>query len=167
MIRPAAFRSALSALALALALAAPGAGVDAQMLQPDEDIVVTADRAVALSEERRTVWTGDVRVMQGAAVLTAPEVAAAFDENGAVLRIDAQGGVRYSNDGDVVEGETAEYDALERTLTVTGDVVAARDRQVVTGGRVVYHIDTGRIELTPKEGERVRGVFRLDSGESS
>lgn len=159
--------SALASLVFLAALAAGAAAAptsNSDLFSGNEEIVVTADKAVGYQNERKTVWSGSVRVAQGDAVLTAKEVTANFDDNGAIVRVSATGGVRYTRGEDIISGASALFDNAARTLTISGDVVATQGRQVITGGTLVYNIDSGRAELSPAQSGRVHGVFQPNSG---
>lgn len=120
-------------------------------------IDITGDRLEVVDDV--ATWTGNVRAVQGFAILSAERLVADLDDGGAFTRIRAVGGVRYSNGKDAITGEVGVYDAGKRTITISDDVVVTQGEQVMTGGRLIYWVDTGKILFTAPEGRRIRGIF--------
>jgi lipopolysaccharide export system protein LptA len=159
MIRPALCVVALGASTGAAAQLAPNFDSDAPIDITGERLEVVDDVAT---------WTGAVRAVQGEAVLSADRLIADLDEDGAFKKIRAAGNVRYSNGEDAIAGRIGVYDAARRTIKVTHDVVVTQGEQVMTGGELIYWIDSGRLVFTAPEGRRIRGIFYPKrSGETS
>ena len=151
--------SALAAIALvgfvqspraAAQIAAAGAG----------PVDITGDSLEVVDDT--ATWRGNVSAVQGEAILTAPELVATLGPDGGFETIRALGRMRYSNGKEIISGDTALYDAVARTITVTGDVVVTQGKQVMTGGALVYWIDTGAIRFTAPQGKRIRGIFHTN-----
>lgn len=123
----------------------------------DGPIDITGDRLEVVDDV--ATWTGRVRAVQGEAILTAEKLIADLDENNAFTRIRAIGDVRYSNGKDAITGKSGVYDASARTITITDDVVVTQGEQVMTGGELVYWVDTGKLLFTAPAGRRIRGIF--------
>jgi lipopolysaccharide export system protein LptA len=62
---------------------------------------------------------------------------------GSLIRIEAHGSVYYVTPQQRVKGDDAIYEAGNDTLTVTGDVVAVQDKNVIKGTRMVINNQTG------------------------
>lgn len=138
-------------------------GVSAQLIaNSDEPVDITGD-SLELVDDIAT-WQGNVRALQGEAILTADKLVATLDDDGGFRTITALGGVRYSNGKEVVAGERAVYDAVERSITISENVVVTQGETVMTGGVLVYWLDTGRITFNAPEGQRIRGIFHSKSG---
>jgi len=121
---------------------------------------IAAESADIRQEEGITILTGNVRVVRGDGVLTAPRmVVYASPDGSGVDRLEAEGGVRYARPGEAISGDRAVYDDRTRLITVTGDVLIVQGRQVARGARLVYHVDTQRTQLYGAPGARVRGLF--------
>ena len=147
-------------LALAAIFFAGPAG--AQLVaESDEPIDITSDSAEF--EDNVAVWTGQVRVVQDEAFLTAERIEATLSEDGALQSFKASGAVRYSNGKEAITGERALYDDEARTITVLENVIVTQGKQVMSAGAVVYWIDTGKVKFTPEPGKRIRGIFYTDS----
>ncbi len=127
----------------------------------DEPIDITGD-SLELVEDVAT-WKGNVRAIQGAAILTADEIIARLGEDGGFTTLEAAGAVRYSNGKEAITGKTAIYSAEARSITVRENVVITQGKTVMTGGALVYWIDSGRIRFTAPGGERIRGIFHTKS----
>jgi lipopolysaccharide export system protein LptA len=129
-------------------------------------IDITGDRLEVVDDV--ATWTGNVRALQGEAILTADKLVADLDEGGAFTRIRALGTVRYSNGKDAITGKVGVYDAGSRTITISDDVVVTQGEQVMTGGELVYWVDSKRILFTAPSGRRIRGIFYAkQAGEQS
>jgi lipopolysaccharide export system protein LptA len=127
----------------------------------DEPIDITGDSLEIIDDV--ATWTGNVRAIQGEAILTSDRLVATLDENGAFTTIRALGTVRYSNGKEAITGETALYDAGARAITISDNVVVTQGKTVMTGGALVYWLDTGRIRFTAPGGERIRGIFHTNT----
>lgn len=153
-------------LAAVLAMTAVGAQAQLAPGMTDGPIDITGDRLEVVDDV--ATWTGNVRAVQGEAILTAERLVADLDDQQSFTKIRALGTIRYSNGKEQIAGEQAVFDDVARTVTITGDVVVTQGEQVMTGGELVYWVDTGRILFTAPEGKRIRGVFHTkQSGESS
>lgn len=155
-------RIRVAALCAAVAAFAPST-LSAQLIgDSDEPIDITGE-ALEVVDEVAT-WTGNVRAVQGAALLTADRLVAVLGEDGGFQSIRAVGSVRYSNGKEAITGETALYEAGPRSITISNNVVVTQGETVMTGGALVYWVDTGRLLFTAPEGRRIRGIFHTKSG---
>ena len=149
-------------LAIAAALAFAASGASAQFVaESDEPLDITSDRLE--SEEDIATWIGDVRVLQSESILTTDRLVIVRNEDGGVDEIRAEGNVRYSTGQESITGDVAIYNELTRSINMTGDVVVTQGKQVMSGGDLVYWVDTGKINFTAPQGERVRGIFHTKS----
>lgn len=139
---------------LALLSAPAGAQLIADSNQP---IDITGD-SLEIVDDIAT-WTGNVRAIQGEAILTAERIVATLDDAGGFKTINAIGAVKYSNGKEAIAGETAVYDSGSRAITISKNVIVTQGKTVMTGGALVYWLDSGRIRFTAPEGRRIRGIF--------
>lgn len=128
-------------------------------------IDITGDTAEF--KEQEAEWTGNVRVVQEEAILTTKRLLARLDEEGGFESITAIGDVRYSNGKEAITGERGVYLEDERTITISENVVVTQGKQVLTAGRVIYWVDTGKVRFIPKEGNRIRGIFYTNADDQS
>ncbi len=152
----------VTASILAFAFAAAPSLALAQ-LSPDSNapIDITGDALEVIGEI--ATWTGNVRVVQGEAILISDRLVANIAEGGDITSITATGSVRYSNGTEAITGGRGFYDAGPRTIRITENVVVTQGEQVMTGGDLTYWIDTGQIRFTAAEGGRIRGIFHTKS----
>ena len=145
--------------AIAAAAAAMWGAAAAQLasVDSDEPIDITGDRLEV--ENEVATFLGNVRAVQGPAILTAERLVADLDDKGSFTKIRAQGTVRYSNGKEAITGARALFDDIARTITISENVVVTQGQQVMTGGELIYWIDTGRIVFTAPAGKRIRGIF--------
>jgi len=159
--------------AIALAVAAPAL---AQQLATNSKapIDITSDHAEASNSDCVSTWTGNVEALQDNARLrtdvlklySARNAKAGSSTNscGDIVRMEALGSVYYVTPQQRVKGDNAVYLASNDTITVTGDVVAVRGRDVMRGKRMVINVKTGdgqmESDVTGRNRPgRVRGVF--------
>lgn len=126
--------------------------------QSEEPIDIFGDHWEVV--EKVVTIDGNARAVQGEGVLTAARFVATLDDDQQPQTIECEGGVRYTNGKEAVAGDAALYDDAARTITFNGNVVVTQGENVITGGNLIYWIDTGRISLTPSVGKRVRGFFK-------
>ena len=131
----------------------------------DEPIDITSETAEF--QDQVAVWTGNVRVVQAEAILTAERIEANLSEEGEFKSLTAIGSVRYSNGQEAITGARADYDEKTRAITISDDVIVTQGKQVMSAGAVVYWIDTGKVKFIPEAGKRIRGIFYTNDNEES
>ncbi|MDR3512297.1 MAG: LptA/OstA family protein [Caulobacteraceae bacterium] len=181
MNRPAALSTFPSlAVALALALAAPGAA-PAQIAPAGHGPVdVTADQLEVQQGQCLANWSGNAEALQDNSRLRADSLkiynrqlggGSGGQSCGALDRMEADGQVYYVTPTQVVKADHAVYTAADTTIVMTGDVVAAQGKNVTAGSRLVINTNTGVATMaTGVTGRgakgRVRGVFFPDQNAS-
>lgn len=123
----------------------------------NEPIDITGDTAEF--QDNNAVWTGNVRVVQGEAILTSDRLEAMITEDGDFETITAIGSVRYSNGKEAITGERAVFNDAARTIVMTDNVIVTQGKQVMSAGKITYWVDTGKVLFTPEAGKRIRGLF--------
>jgi len=144
-------------IALLLLLAAATSANAQLAAQSDAPIDITGE-SLEFNNDVAT-WTGDVRALQGEAILTANKLVAVLDDKGDFKTITAIGNMRYSNGKEIITGKSGVYDSGTKTISVSEDVVVTQGEQVMTGGALIYWVDTGKIRFTSPGGKRIRGIF--------
>lgn len=135
------------------------ANAQAQLIANDSNEPVDITGDTAEFQDNVAVWTGNVRVVQGEAILTTERLEAQISEDGNFETITAIGLVRYSNGKEAITGERAVFDDASRTITITENVIVTQGKQVMSAGKIVYWVDTGKVLFTPEAGKRIRGLF--------
>lgn len=160
---------------IALAAAAFGAApAFAQINKQGGPIQVTASTLEALTDQGRYIYTTNVDAVQGDArlksnkltvicAITAPDPKAPRAANqscGEVTSLVAEGAVYYITPDGKIRGDRAVYDYAAKVITVTGDVILARDDgSVVNGTQLVYEVDAGKAIMTSSNGKGVTSFF--------
>ena len=122
-----------------------------------EPVDITGDTAEF--QDNEAVWTGNVRVVQGEAILTSDRLEAVLTEEGDFETITAIGSVRYSNGNEAITGERAVFNDAARTIVITENVIVTQGKQVMSAGKITYWVDTAKVLFTPEAGKRIRGLF--------
>jgi len=186
-------RLLVALLALAFGLLVAGAeaqqrrtGQQTKKSDADQPIEITADSLEVQQDKQLAVFRGRVQAVQGEMRLTADTLAVTYREQrtqqpqpqqrprqqqsgdgamGAISRIDATGNVFVSSPTETAQGLTGVYDVDKRVITLTGQVVLTRDKNVLRGENLVWNLETGvsRLDGGPTTaggaGGRVKGVF--------
>ncbi len=161
MRRPAA-PLALGLLLGACALAGAGAAVAQLSPQSGAPIDITADQLDVQNQKCLAIYTGDAEALQDTSRLRAntiniynkilPPRSGAQNASGQpgsancgqLDRMEADGQVYYvTTPNQVVKGDHAIYNADDKTIIVTGDVVVAQGKNVTAGTKLVINTDTG------------------------
>ena len=80
-------------------------------------VYISSDRFDGTEEQGR--WRGNVRIVQGEAILVADEVVGELDGDGRIAVITALDNVRYSDGKNAISGNKGIYQEKARTLTMT------------------------------------------------
>lgn len=169
MMRP------LLALAL-LALAAPAAsqgGLAQSALARHNTrapVDIDAARIEVRDRDNQAIFSGDVKVRQANLTLEAVQLLVFYERGGgqdlAILRIDAEGGVKLISPSERARGAYGVYDVEDRQITLIGNVTLTRGDSVLRGQRLAIDLENGRSTLdgaatagAPQAGARVTGRF--------
>jgi LPS export ABC transporter protein LptC/lipopolysaccharide transport protein LptA len=129
----------------------PATGTGAQRNAPIE---VRASELVYLQGKKVLTYTGGVRVEQQGTTLACQrlDVTMNAENKPQVMTCTGQAKLNDPKGGRQIEGETAVYRLDQRDVEFTGEKVTMKDREgnVVQGRRVLYLIDTGKVEVKGK-----------------
>jgi lipopolysaccharide transport protein LptA/LPS export ABC transporter protein LptC len=129
----------------------PGTTTGAQRNAPIE---VRASELVYQEAKGVLTYTGGVRVEQQGTTLACQRLDVTMNEEKKpqVMTCTGQAKLNDPKGGRQIEGETAVYRLSQRDVEFTGEKVTMKDREgnVVQGRRVVYLIDTGKVEVKGK-----------------
>lgn len=123
-------------------------------------IAVSADTFTGDFKTKIGTYAGNVVVSQGNFKLHADRVRVAV-ANGKPDRIVASGHVLFDAPSGTASGDQGVYDLGPRTITLSGNVVLAKDKNVMRGTMLVVDLDSGKATLGAKgmAGGRVQGLF--------
>jgi len=157
-------RSVLCGLLVAGVCASPAMAGDGHAgLTPhtsNAPINVSSDTFEGNFETKIGTYSGNVIITQADNKLRADtvrvEVAA-----GKPSRFQANGHVVLVSSSGTATGDTGVYELGPRTVTLTGHVVLAKDKDVMRGTSLVVNMNTGESHLTAQgaPGGRVQGLF--------
>ena len=138
------------------------------MLNPNAPIDVSADNFTADANAKTGVYTGNVIVHQGEVRMRANSVRAHFIDN-KPDKIFAQGHVVVDAPSGIATGDSGVYEVNPRLITLKGNVVLTKDKNVMRGQQLVVNLITGQATLDGGNGQggRVQGLFTPRSGTSS
>lgn len=122
--------------------------------QRNAPIEVRASELVYLEGKKILTYTGGVRVEQQGTTLACQrlDVTMNAENKPQVMTCTGQAKLNDPKGGRQIEGETAVYRLDQRDVEFTGDKVTMKDREgnVVQGRRVLYLIDSGKVEVKGK-----------------
>ena len=142
--------SLIAAAVAALGAAAPAAAQFAQ--NSKAPIAADADHLEHVGSQCLSTYQGNVEAQQDTARLRTDVLriyqaktskGSGSTDCGDIVRIEADGSVYYVTPRQRVKGDKAVYEAGSGTITVTGDVVAVQDKNVMRGDRMVINVNTG------------------------
>lgn len=152
---------------LGLALLASGslaaaAGVNLGGHDSGAPVAVSAKNFTGDFETKIGTYSGDVIVSQGNFKLHADTVRIAVAK-GKASTIIATGHVLFDAPSGTASGGKAVYDMGERAITLTGNVVLTKGKNVMRGTRLTVNLDSGQATMAAQgmPGGRVQGLFTL------
>jgi lipopolysaccharide export system protein LptA len=158
----------------------------------DQPVQIDAASLEVRDKKKTATFTGDVQVVQGdttmkcqtLTVYYGKEVGLAANAPGGnvkpapgpvpptnsqnIRRIEASGGVTVVTKDQNASGDLGIYDLIEKTITLTGNVVVSQGPNVIHGERVVVNTVTGnaRVEASGQGGgtssNRVRALIQTN-----
>jgi len=166
----------------AAAIGTPALGQALRNHNTDGPVDVEADRIEVQDRADRAVFSGNVRVRQGAMTLDAARLTVAYASGGNsggssstgginIQRLDASGGVVVRTATETARGSVAIYDLNRRLITMVGGVTLEQGANRINGGRLVIDLNSGRSvidgsavgggNVTSGAGGRVTGRFTV------
>ncbi len=123
-------------------------------------INVSSDSFIGDLNTKVGTYVGNVVVIQGDMRLRADKVKVNIAQ-GKPTRIEADGKVVVSAPGGTATGDNGVYELGPRTITMTGHVVLAKEKDVMKGTKLVMDLNTGvaRLNAQGMPGGRVQGLF--------
>ena len=124
-------------------------------------IDVTADRLTADSERNAVTFEGNVVAHQGDVTLYADRVEADYSrEAQAIDRIEAEGNVRFVQEGREARSPRATFLNLEQRIILSGGATLRQGENTIEGETLTIFLRENRSVVTGgKEGGRVRAVI--------
>jgi len=146
----------------------------------DQPVKIQADKLEVHDKDKIATFTGNVHVTQGDTEMrskvlvvfyedssktpgapgakAAPAPAGAGDQQ-QIRRIEATGGVRVIQKDQNATGDNGTFDVQSNTMTLTGNVVVTRGKDVVRGQRLIVDLNTGVSRIESAAGGQVESLF--------
>jgi lipopolysaccharide export system protein LptA len=138
-------------------------------------IQIEADR-METSQGGGVLFSGNVQANQGNLVIHADEMTVLYTKTGLqpdasaeaaadlsqkIEKITAQGNVKIIQGDWIAAGDTMDFNADTRIVTLAGNAKAWRDQNMVSGEKIVLYLDEGKsvVESSSREGERVKAFI--------
>jgi lipopolysaccharide export system protein LptA len=134
------------------------------MKDPNAPIEYTADNFDADANSKTATLSGNVLIRQGEMRMRANAVRVNI-VNGKANKILAKGHVVVDAPSGTATGDDGVYDVNPRLVTLTGNVVLTREKNVMRGSYLVVNLITGVATLDggKRPGGRVQGLFTPES----
>lgn len=154
---------------LACAALAQQTVVSKGMINPDAPIDISANSFDADANAKSALYSGNVVIHQGEMMMRANSVRTNFVNN-KPSQILAQGKVVIDAPSGIATGDNGVYEVNPRVITLTGNVVLTKDKNVMRGSQLVVNLITGIAKLdggnTPGKGGRVHALFSPTDNQS-
>lgn len=123
---------------------------------PTAPVEITAGSLTVDQASGSAVFSGNVVIGQGSLRIAAGEVRVIYSETtGDIARLLATGGVTFVTATEAAEAQSADYDLVTGTLTLTGDVLLTQGASALSADRMTVNLADG----TSRMDGRVRTVF--------
>lgn len=107
-------------------------------------VEATADTLSVDQETSTAMFEGNAKVTQGTLHLDADKILIEYKpEDGGVSRVEATGGVTFTNGTEIAEAESAIYTVGASEITMTGGVLLLQGQNTISGDRLVLDLEAG------------------------
>ncbi|MAA99345.1 MAG: lipopolysaccharide transport periplasmic protein LptA [Stappia sp.] len=135
-----------------------------------EPIQIEAKELQVQDKNQSAVFSGDVVVTQGDAVLKTQRLVVRYDGSAAggvnqkIASLEASGRVYISSKDQTATGEHASFDMKRERMVMTGkQVVLSQGPNVVVGSRLTVNLKTGQADLEAPKSGRVKVLIQPNS----
>jgi len=148
----------------------------------NQPVRISAARLEVRDKDQRATFSGSVRVVQGDTTMRCKSLVVFYESSksektkgpktdiGArgqqsIRRLEAKGGVIVNHQDQTATGDNGVFDMKSNTVTLIGNVVIARERDVLRGHRLVVDLNTGvsRVESGKGGQGRVEALIQPNS----
>ncbi len=147
---------------------APALAQDFVRHDSSKPIEITADTLEVKQKYNLAIFNGNVVAIQGKMRLAADKMRVHYHANTntegkqSVSRIEVMQNVRLATQQESATGDKGIYDVDAKLLTLKGDVVLSKGKNVVKGETLTYNVTSGQSNIVGGKGTssgRVKGVF--------
>jgi len=126
-------------------------------VDPDAAIEISADALRVDQATGTAVFDGNVVIGQGSLRLAAGRVEVVYgEESGEITRLRATGGVTFVTETEAAEAASADYNLVDGTLTLTGNVLLTQGAGAISADQMIINLRDGTAQMQG----RVRTVFQ-------
>jgi lipopolysaccharide export system protein LptA len=141
----------------------------------DQPVKIQADKLEVRDKDKVATFTGNVHVTQGDTEMRSRVLVVYYEDSGKagagnapavatgeqqqIRRIEATGGVRVTQKEQNAVGDSGTFDMQSNTLTLTGNVVVIRGKDVVRGQRLVVDLNSGVSHMESVAGGQVETLI--------
>jgi lipopolysaccharide export system protein LptA len=150
----------------------------------DQPVKIQADKLEVHDKDKVATFTGNVHVTQGDTEMRSKILVVYYEDNGKpatagaasakiaasgandqqqIRRIEATGGVRVVQRDQNAAGDSGTFDMQANTVTLNGNVVVTRGKDIVRGQRLVVDMNTGVSRIESAAGGQVESLFQAGS----
>lgn len=115
-------------------------------------VVVEAARLQLLKARHVAEFRDEVVVRRGDAVVRSPRMDARYDKDGQLTKLEMRGGVDLKQGERRATGQSADYDALLKTLVLTGDPKLYDRGDVLSGDKIDLALETKEVRVEKAKG---------------
>jgi lipopolysaccharide export system protein LptA len=148
----------------------------------DQPVTIQADKLEVRDKDKMATFTGNVHVVQGDTEMRSRQLVVFYEEtskpgapNGTGAKapppaasgdqqqikwIEATGGVRVTQKDQNAVGDKGTFDMRSNVVTLIGNVVVTRGKDVVRGERLVVDLNTGVSRIESAAGGQVQSLFQ-------
>jgi lipopolysaccharide transport protein LptA len=120
--------------------------------KPGTKVMVEAATLQLFKERRLALFRDEVVVRRGEAVLKSPRMDARYDKEGQLTHLEMRGGVDMREGDRRATGQNADYDALQKTLVLTGDPKLYDRGDVLSGDRIDMALESKEVRVAKAKG---------------
>jgi len=137
---------------LVLRRSLPAEGAPAQAAKSTTPVKVEAARLQLFKDKRLAQFRDDVVVHRGDTTVKSPRMDARYDKDGQLTTLEMRGGVDMRQGDRRATGDNADYDALAKTLVLTGDPKLYDRGDVLSGDRIDLALETKEVRVEKAKG---------------
>lgn len=151
----------------------------------DKPIQIDAATLEMRDKDKAATFSGDVKVVQGDTTMRCKTLVVFYDNDqsasapkpamksatpgptgsSSIRKLEARGGVVVTQKDSTVTGDTGVFDMRANTVTMVGNVLLTKEKNVLKGDRLVVDLTTGVSRVESKS--RVQGVFQSSPSNSA
>lgn len=111
----------------------------------DSPTIVEADNLTLFSDQRKFVYSGNVKVTRDDLTLTSKNLEGYYDQNNKIQRLIAKDDVQILKGPTInAHGQQAVYDESLRTVVLTGSPDISQNESLLTADKITIFIDENR-----------------------